>query len=580
MMWPFVILRLSWLVYYTQLGSISDLIFIIILSVWKIGCWRLASIIATNGLTLAASSLILAFFSLLELARRLCSKNEFAASNHLGRPLLFPCRITNTLDSRSPERPALLLGVPVGWSGVAGGLISVDYQSSTMKPWYTIDVVNHLLPGPSHLGMRGKLDEFLASQGIKACRFPFAYFATTTGSTGPQHNHLSLWYLYSARKQLEAMIIEIRNDNTKRQLHFLSRDDKVIEDTNCGSIVTSPSARETCHENVSKAPLHFRNGVCLATASDSCSPNVDAMECIDTTCELTPPETRSKFTARIISTAKPIGPKDISLKKKLSLVARWRWSGITSLTRIGQETIAGLYKKKYGIWDFSKLLNKILAQHTNEVERGLEVIFRNYLRYLVRQSTSSLRVRYVPASIPDAPDEVMWSPAAKSDKNTAQYLELKVMDPAFYSRFVCYAHDFEAMFCELSENHTIEISEPTLLPKLVLKKPSPPLSTASYLDYAYFTAIKRLRRLPKKIQQHVPPSQPANTTSLGDIRGFRLSSMDGYVLADAEEKTRYLYRHLVLKVFIADRITRGSIGMLSLAILFFRILLAWIVAFP
>ncbi|KAI0186376.1 hypothetical protein EV127DRAFT_346295 [Xylaria flabelliformis] len=498
-----------------------------------------------------------------------------------GRPLLFPCRITNTTlfpKKRSFEYSTLLVGVPVGWKGVAGGLISVDCRVPGFKPWHKVDAVDYLIPGPTTLGLRDKLDGFLTSQGIEVSRYPYAYLMTTTGPRGCGRNNLSFWYLYSADKQLKAIIAEINNGSDKRQSHILFRHDRNIEDVDRNSGMSSGFASygKDSQKGIHEYSFISRDGVCSLVASDPLAPNMKGMGPINNSVSLISSEGHAKFLSRITLTGETIDPIQLSLKQRLSLMFRWRWSRIAAFPWIAKEAAIVLFER--GL-EHPKLLKEIISHHTIEAERGLELVFRNYLRYLVKQSSLSLRVRYVPASALNTTDEEMLSTAAEGKPDSARHLEFRILTPKFYLRFVYYAHDFEAMFCEFSENRTIWLSEPALLPKLVLRKPSPLLSTASYLDYAYFTAIRKLRKVPRKIERPLASGQIGTAQALKDIRGFRLSSMDGYVLAHEEDKTRYLYRHLVLKLFIADRIAWGRIDVLSLVALCFRMLLAWIIVF-
>jgi len=58
-----------------------------------------------------------------------------------------------------------MIGFPVGWEGVAGGMISTGSQN---KGWYHIDAADYLERGNGHLGLRGKLDAHLTSQVRKS----------------------------------------------------------------------------------------------------------------------------------------------------------------------------------------------------------------------------------------------------------------------------------------------------------------------------------------------------------------------------------------------------------------------------
>ncbi|TRX95751.1 hypothetical protein FHL15_003305 [Xylaria flabelliformis] len=557
-----------------------------ILSVWKMRYQYMASIVATREWALALLAVFTtACFQSLPLIWDYGRKVVSPIWIGPGRPLLFPCRITNTTlfpKKRSFEYSTLLVGVPVGWKGIAGGLISVDCRVPGLKPWHKVDAVDYLIPGPTYLGLRDKLDGFLTSQGIEVSRYPYAYLTTTTGSRGCGRNHLSFWYLYSADKQLKAIVVEMNNVSDKRQPHILFRHDRNIEDVDRDSGVMSSgfaSSGKDSQKDIHGSSFISRDGVCSLVASDPLAPNMKGIGPINNSVSFISPKGYAKFLSRIILTGETIDPIQLSLKQRLSFMFRWRWSRIAAFPWIAKEAAKVLFERGLAIWEHPKLLKEIISHHTIEAERGLELVFRNYLRYLVKHSSLSLRVRYVPASVLNTVDEEMLSTAAEGKPDSARHLELRILTPKFYLRFVYYAHDFEAMFCEFSENRTIWLSEPALLPKLVLKKPSPLLSTASYLDYAYFTAIRKLRKVPRKIERPLASGQIGTAQALKDIRGFRLSSMDGYVLAHEEDKTRYLYRHLVLKLFIADRIAWGRIDVLSLVALCLRMLLAWIIVF-
>jgi hypothetical protein len=73
----------------------------------------------------------------------------------------------------------------------------------------------------------------------------------------------------------------------------------------------------------------------------------------------------------------------------------------------------------------SEPLKQSIGRHATKVECSLEPIFRNYLRFLVEQSLSSLSVRYVPDGVPDATGEQMLSAAAEGKPDTAEQLEFQ-----------------------------------------------------------------------------------------------------------------------------------------------------------
>jgi len=98
--------------------------------------------------------------------------------NDPSRPLLFPCQTTHSRlhpKSHSFKYSYLVVGIPVGWEGVAGGMISAGVPNQQRRPWwflgsapqrgwYDIDAKDYLERGNLHLGLRGKLSAYLKSQ--------------------------------------------------------------------------------------------------------------------------------------------------------------------------------------------------------------------------------------------------------------------------------------------------------------------------------------------------------------------------------------------------------------------------------
>jgi len=186
--------------------------------------------------------------------------------------------------------------------------------------------------------------------------------------------------------------------------------------------------------------------------------------------------------------------------------------------------------------------------------------------------------RIYPNGIRNATEETMISESGKDNESNTRILELKVLTPIFYSRFVHYAHDLEAFFSEFHEGGTIWLSQPSVLPELVMKKPRPPQSIPNLVNYVCFKAIQNLRRRPAPIEGSNTVTQAAahrGVEKKSDIRTFRLSAMDGYILADSTLAEQKKYRMEVLKLFISDHIALGSVDLLKAEFLL-KCLVAWL----
>ncbi|KAI0842525.1 hypothetical protein F5Y06DRAFT_306060 [Hypoxylon sp. FL0890] len=565
-----VLQRAAVLCYYLVLGTLGDAVLLAAWFLWTRGSF----VIRLIGVDYTEIFVILSVW------------------NGPGWPLLFPCQTTHTRlfpKKHSFVYSYLLVGIPVGWTGAAGGMISNDEHGTGASGWYKIDAADYLERGSGHLGLRGKLNAYLESQGVDASRYPYAYLVTAAKFLGYHFNPVSFWYLYSANKTLAAIILEVNNTFDERRMYFLTTDDMTesIEapedsslegDTRIQQSNDSKPLRRTWPKDFHVSPFNSRKGAYSLVAHDPLAPNMQGQGPIDNTINLISSKDHAKLVARIFSDGDAIDPMNMTFLEKFQFLASWWWVGFVTFPRILKEATLLFFQRKLHVWYRPEPLKTSIGRHADKTERVLEPIFRRYLKHLVEQTPESLSIKYIPSGIADAPVEIMVSASAAENPSPAEEMEFKVLTPAFYSRFVYYAHDFEAIFSELKENNTIWVSNAKLLPKLFVKKDPPlPLQTASYLDYGYFMAIKKLRQRPERLERPLTSSQTSTTTcSPKDIRGFRLSSMDGYVLAHEDSKTRGAYRNSVLKLFIADRIALGNVDVLQLEHWILRLLLAWV----
>ncbi len=98
-----------------------------------------------------------------------------------GKVLLFPCQIFHS--RLFPRKHSFLysylaVGIPVGFEGTAGGMVSVGARGkgkgkqgllscffpAAARGWFTVDPADYLERGRPELGLRGKLDEYLRAQ--------------------------------------------------------------------------------------------------------------------------------------------------------------------------------------------------------------------------------------------------------------------------------------------------------------------------------------------------------------------------------------------------------------------------------
>ncbi|KAK5652464.1 hypothetical protein OQA88_10508 [Cercophora sp. LCS_1] len=508
-----------------------------------------------------------------------------------GKILLFPSRTTHSRifpKKHSFSYSYLVVGVPVNWEGTAGGIVSVGTNNGGLfswlsKGWYTIDPGDYLDRGRAELGLRGKLDAYLQDQGADPASYPHAYLVTAARFLGYHFNPVSFWYLYDADKALAAMVLEVNNTFGERRMYFLTPDDdpsKQITSDGLSAKERQTPPRTTMKQSWPKdfhvSPFNSRKGGYSLVASDPLSPGMQGRGPVVNTINLVSSKGHGKLVARLVPEGSAIDPDAMSLFDKLKFLASWWWVGFLTFPRIVKEAGVLFFRRKLHVWFRPEPLKQSIGRQADSTERRLEPLFRKYLQHLVVQSTTPLAVKYIPSGVPDGTSELMLSSAAK-DGAPAEEVEFKVLTPVFYSRFVHYAHDLEAFSCELQENCTIWVSRPDLLPKFALRKPLPVLATSSYVDFAYFKLIQKLRTRPERIERPLTSSASlaGKPVPADDIRGFRISPMDGYVLAHETGPAKAVYRSSVLKLFLADKIALGLIPLLDTQRLILQTWFAW-----
>lgn len=168
-------------VYSTLFSGPMDAALLVALSVIR-QRHSLAGILGPSLLREAAKAAIFIsalVFVVVQILRIKQSHVETPRWNGPGRVLLFPCRTSHSRmfpQRHSFSYPYLVVGIPVGFEGNAGGMVSVGVQGKSSplswlslgprvpKAWFTVDAGDYLERGKPELGLRGKLDEYLLTQ--------------------------------------------------------------------------------------------------------------------------------------------------------------------------------------------------------------------------------------------------------------------------------------------------------------------------------------------------------------------------------------------------------------------------------
>ena len=208
-------------------------------------------------------------------------------------------------------------------------------------------------------------------------------------------------------------------------------------------------------------------------------------------------------------------------------------------------------------------------------------MFHDYLTYLVNTAQDDFRI-ILHTSIPEISQQnVVFTRPPRG--HSVKELEIRVLTPAFYSRFVHYAYTSEALDCECiftdEKNRTCWVSRPELLTQLLSQSASATMKSIarrSRLNELRWSLLKKLR---------CPPAEPAyNATPkisefrLEDIRAARYSEMDTFVRSQQGQTYAGEYRRIVTKLFLAQRFFLGFPQVISLVDWISRILLCYFAA--
>ncbi|KAK4121120.1 hypothetical protein N657DRAFT_624221 [Parathielavia appendiculata] len=574
--------------------------------------YLLGPVVFPTSLEATLSTSVLAFLlvRLLRVTRR--KKNKTIQWNGPGSVLLFPCR---THHARLfPTKHAfsysyLTVGIPVGFEDNAGGMVSVEAKGEPNhspwiglalrrpKAWFSIDPSDYLERGKSGLGLRGKLDEYLRTQGADPASYPYAYLVTAARFLGYQFNPVSFWYLYDADKRLAAMILEVNNTSDERRMYFLTAgDNKVGQDdgrqqTEANQGKRSPQPSGYCRPAFTQSwpkdfhvsPFNSRKGSYMVTASDPLSPCTHDKGSISVTITLLSSKGQPKIVSSLTAEGPPIDPCTMAAMQKLRFLASWWHVGLLTFPRILLEAARLLLHHKLRVWPRPEPLNGTISRRATWTERQLEPIFRRYLQHLLDQTPTPLSITYTaPGGMTTTASQLMMlSPSARqlmmlqqqqqqcsSHANTAtemESLELKVLTPVFYIGFVRYTNidTVDALLSELDDDHTIWVSRRDLLARLAMNEPLGCSSKLKSLRSGYCWPGWKLimRRAGMDIDRG------------GKGRG--LSGMDAYVLECEDERVRRVYRWCVLRVLLAEKLALQSWGWLIVKLVLVPVFLVW-----
>ena len=523
------------------------------------------------GLAITALSIFAAYF-----IRRQSRSRDVPSTSNPGQetkaPTIHPCRTTHT--RLFPERHAfsyayLQVSVPVDFEGTCG-LVSVG--STSKKAWFHVQASDYLERGSSIPSLKAKLSAYLESEGVNSSQWYEARLVTAPRFLGYSFNPVSFWYIYDEHQQLIMMVLEVNNTFDERRMYLLTANGSKPDDNDEIDPKQEKNGRfkNAWAKDFHVSPFNSRKGHYSLSAAD---PRQDGR--IDNTIVLKSSKDHVKLIARIFSEGPSVNPSQLSILDEIGFLGRWFWVGFATFPRILNEAVALFFRKGLHVWFRPEVLPSSIGRNPTSTEINLESFFVKYLEDVVKRSGANIEVSY-DSGLPDSQKVVFRSMGKGHSSTAAKHLDIKVLTPAFFSRFVHYAHtpeafDRECIFTD-EKNRTIWISKPALLPALfgagAGASQQSPLQQQSRSWRWYL--VQRLRYSPEK-PSYGSPYQAADGR---DIRALNLSPLDTFVqrrCADDE-----LYRRCCVRLFLARRFAFGHLVIIDALDLALRVTLIWL----
>ncbi|KAK6437318.1 hypothetical protein LTR95_006494 [Oleoguttula sp. CCFEE 5521] len=490
-------------------------------------------------------------------------------------PLLIPSKTTHTRlfpKKHSFDYSYLLVGIPVGSSGRLSNALSVD---GSPPAWFDVRSADYLNRGDSHLTLANKLKSYLHTQGVTDWDYAFAYLVTAPRFLGYSFNPVSFWYMYTSDASLKYMILEVNNTFDERRLYLLRAGDVSREDAEA---VKSQAPNDTWEKDFHVSPFNSRKGTYSLRAVDPLHALQSTSEvAFDNTIVLRSSKAETKLIARIFSDSPPRNASDITTMELLRFITRWWWVGLVTFPRIVRQAAKLYFTHALHVWYRPEVTPSSLGRAYTADERELERYFRAFLSDCVSSTSKALRLVYVPPHADGADaDIVFYSPGFTYEEAHVRTLTIRVLSPAFYSRFLHYAHAKEAFDRESlatdEKNRTMTVESGHLLPVLleaIAKQASNrrPLSTS--IDVIRWRILQHLRCPPPPVAY--PASSPASLMTTTDIRSLPVIELDLFVRTAGDDASTY--RRICTKIFLAQRLAFGTPLLISVMDLVVRSLI-------
>ncbi|PYH75267.1 uncharacterized protein BO88DRAFT_461497 [Aspergillus vadensis CBS 113365] len=433
--------------------------------------------------------------------QRLIVHNPLVKPEFLGRPLLFPAKLSHARRFPVVERynywyDYFMVGIPVGFRGRIGNLISIDNhptsESILEKCWFTIDPARYLEPGSSDLTLEEKLHIFLTNLGENPKEFPYAYMLSVPQFLWWQKFVITYWYLYSPARELTAMIMEVNNSFYERRNIFfrLSQDGMpVYEPPHPPSTIVASakgvSESVTLHSLSSASRKRYYKGYYDKEFFGSpfekvgghiLSKTVDILQgpSLESTLSSNDPDGQVKVTSRLASWGDPVDPLTASGWTIARFIARWTHVGVISTPRIIKEALRIRFRGNLEYLQRPEVHPGSNPRKETNVERSLEPFFREYLSQLAAHCTFPLCIQYIPSRSKNF-DRLTFNSPIPPASHPRPVLKIETLTPRFYTSITEHPDAKSAFARETAVRPTnsdpnsryLSVSDTSLLDKLL-----------------------------------------------------------------------------------------------------------------
>ena len=424
------------------------------------------------------------------------------------------------------------------------------------------------------------------------------------------------------------MILEVNNTFDERRMYFLkgpaardlhdapsmdlnyspngSHSDEHGKSIPVKNIPSGPAKfKNTWIKDFHVSPFNSRKGAYALAAHDPFFSPMEGKGPIDNVITLSSSKNHVKLVARVFSTQQAIQPSNMTFPHIARFLMSWWWVGLVTFPRIVKEAGKLFFQRKLHVWYRPEVLqDSIGRRETSEEKYGilalirslhwkwltpsrfLEERFRDFLRYRVERSDIGGPVKYVASGTDCRREEVFlpaWQKAGTSSAGDSEPITFKVLTPAFYTRFVQYAHPSEIIDNELlageGKDRTFWVSNLEVTSQLFGKAKNTgsakePFEQLSGLDRPRWAILKSLRISPKSQSQSNPSKSTVQPVARAtDIRTMPLSPLDNFVLGRCTSADVRQYRRIVTKLLVGNYIAFGVPEILDLGDLFIRLAL-------